>query len=72
MFSFICLIAQKTCTERKNLIYFVKILNGNGIFINLLHMIIQYSVVLLPPPPLISHRDQENINKDMIHTDILL
>ena len=48
------------------------ILNGNGIFINLLHMIIQYSAVLLPPPPLISHRDQEKINKDMVHTDILL
>ena len=48
-----------------------KLFNGNGIFINPLHMIIQYSTVLLPPPALISHRDQEKLYNDMIHTDIL-
>ena len=47
------------------------VLNGNGIFINPLHIIIQYSAVLLPPPALISHCDQEKLYNNMIHTDIL-
>ena len=38
----------------------VVIINGNGIFINPLHIKIQYSAVLVPPPALISHCDQEN------------
>ena len=37
------------------------IINGNGIFIYPLHVIIQYSAVLLPPPALISHCDQEKV-----------
>ena len=37
----------------------VVIINGNGIFINPLHIKIQYSAVLSPPPALISHCDQE-------------
>ena len=44
---------RKIKTEFKN------IFNGNGIFICPLHIIIQYSAVLLPPPALISHCDQE-------------
>ena len=38
----------------------VVIIKGNGIFINPLHIKIQYSAVLVPPPALISHCDQEN------------
>ena len=46
--------------------------NGNGIFICPLHIIIQYSAVLLPPPALISHCDQEKkLYNNVMHTDIL-
>ena len=49
----------------------LKNFNGNGIFIYPLHIIIQYSAVLLPPPALISHCDQEKLCNNTIHTDIL-
>ena len=42
-----------------NIFFFFFNTNGNGIFICPLHIIIQYSAVLLPPPALISHCDQE-------------